>query len=164
MFLLVGHEKNVIYSKLVNNPFNRSLGFADDLNCLINDNEPDLLNLNKIIKDFGKMSNLNLNEKKTKLIPLGFDLSLRPDLEQCIESLGYITCGNEIKILGHVICINEELSAQKNWSLVLKKSYSVVNKLIGLSPDTRSKLLIIKSFVLSQLCFTSRCFKLKLRT
>ena len=66
----------------------RSLGFADDLNCLVNDNEQDLSTLNKIIQDFGKMSNLNLNEKKTKLVPLGFDLSIRQDLKQCIESLG----------------------------------------------------------------------------
>ena len=74
----------------------RSLGFADDLNCLVNDNEQDLSTLNKIIQDFGKMSNLKLNEKKTKLVPLGFDLSLRQDLKQCIERLGYSTCDNEI--------------------------------------------------------------------
>ena len=44
---------------------NRSLGFADDLNCLVNDTSLDLLNLNKVIKNFGSMSNLKLNEKKT---------------------------------------------------------------------------------------------------
>ena len=44
---------------------NRALGFADDLNCFINDNEQDLHSLNKILKDFGSISNLNLNEKKT---------------------------------------------------------------------------------------------------
>ena len=44
---------------------NRALGFADDLNCLINDNEQDLINLKKILKDLGSISNLNLNEKKT---------------------------------------------------------------------------------------------------
>ena len=91
----------------------RSLGFADDLNCLINDNENDLASLYKIIQDFGKLSNLNLDEKKTKLVSLGFNLSLRQDLNQCIESLGYSTCEKEIKILGHIICINDALSAKK---------------------------------------------------
>ena len=90
----------------------RSLGFADDLNCLINDNEHDLDSLYMIISNFGKLSNLNLNEKKTKLLSLGFDLSLRHDLNQCIKRLGYSTCEKEIKILGHIICINEAISAK----------------------------------------------------
>ena len=42
MFLSVGHEKNVIYSKLVNNPFNErewavtfiATGYSDSLNVL----------------------------------------------------------------------------------------------------------------------------------
>ena len=138
---------------------NRALGFADDLNVLINDNESDLLNLNKILCDFGKISNLKLNEKKTKLLPLGFDLTNRPDLEQCIVRLGFVTCIDEIKILGHIICLNDEQSAKRNWSVALKKSYSIVNKISSLFLDTRSKVLVIKSFVLAQLCYTSRCFK-----
>ena len=32
---------------------NRALGFADDLNCIINDNEQDLHSLKKILKMFG---------------------------------------------------------------------------------------------------------------
>merc|ERR1712212_1452084 len=108
------------------------------------------MGLYKIIQDFGKLSNLNLNEKKTKLVSLGFNLSLRQDLNQCIESLGYSTCEKDIKILGHIICINEALSAKKNWSLVLKKSYAIVNRLTALSLNTRSKMSIIKTFVLSQ--------------
>ena len=51
-----------LFNKL--NLKNRSFGFADDLNVLINDNERNLLSLNNILNDFGKMSNLNLNEKK----------------------------------------------------------------------------------------------------
>merc|ERR1711872_713165 len=137
----------------------RSLGFADDLNCLINDNELDLDALYRIISDFGKLSNLKLNEKKTKLVSLGFDLSGRQDLSQSIKRLGYSTCENEIKILGHIICINEALSAKKNWSLVLMKSYAIINRLTALTLNTRSKLMIIKTFVLSQLCYTARCFK-----
>ena len=64
-----------------------------------------------------------------------------------------------MKILGHVICITEEFSTQKNWSLVLKKCYGVANKLAGLSLDTRSKIMIVKTFILSQLCYTAQCFK-----
>ena len=108
---------------------NRALGFADDLNVLINNNERDLLNLNKILNDFGKISNLNLNEKKTKLIPLGFDLSDRQDLKLCILRLGFITCVDEIKILGHIISLNDELSAIRNWSAALRKLYSIVNNI-----------------------------------
>ena len=138
---------------------NRSFGFADDLNVLINDNESNLLNLNCILNDFGNMSNLKLNEKKTKLIPLGFNLCDRPDLEERIARLGFITCVNEIKILGHIICLKDESSAARNWSASLKKAYSIVNNISSLFLDTRSKVLVIKSFVLAQLCYTSRCFK-----
>ena len=90
---------------------------------------------------------------------MGFDLSDRLDLEQCIVRLGFVTCVDEIKILGHIICLNDEQSAKRNWSVALKKSYSIVNKISSLFLDTRSKVLVIKSFVLAQLCYTSRCFK-----
>ena len=39
------------------------------------------------------------------------------------------------------------------------KSYAIVNRLTALTLNTRSKLIIIKTFVLSQLCYTARCFK-----
>ena len=40
MFLLVGHEKNVIYSKLVNNPFNVVVGpEEEEINCSVEENK-----------------------------------------------------------------------------------------------------------------------------
>ena len=41
----------------------RALGFVDDLNCHINDNEHDLRSLKSILQDFENVSNLKLNEK-----------------------------------------------------------------------------------------------------
>ena len=78
----------------------RTLGFADNLKCFINDNEHDLNSLKNILHDFESVSNLKLNEKKTKLIPLGFSIDLRDELKLCIENLGFVICEKEIKILG----------------------------------------------------------------
>ena len=137
----------------------RALGFADDLNCLINDNEQDILSLKNILDVFGGMSNLKLNEKKTKIIPLGFDIERRAELKTCISSLGFQICTRDFKILGYVICITDELNCQKNWALALKKCYGIASKLMSLSLNTRSKVNIIKTFMLSQICYIARCYK-----
>ena len=84
---------------------------------------------------------------------------LRDDLKQCVESLGFIISVNKLQILGYVICITDELNIKKNWSLALKKCYSIVNKLTCFSLSTRSKIMLIKTFILSQICYIARCFR-----
>ena len=52
-----------------------TLGFADDINCLVNNNEADLKNLKSILDEFGLLLNLKLNNKKN-YVPLAAILTM----------------------------------------------------------------------------------------
>ena len=57
MFFSVGHEKNVIYSKLVNNPFKENVLFKDFEKLFVKMFE--LKKLTEILDESGKQSNMS---------------------------------------------------------------------------------------------------------
>ena len=84
----------------------RTLSFADDINCLVNNNETELKNLKRILDDFGLLSNLKLNEKKTKLCPIGRNINDNIELN-----------------IDHLISFDNSDDREENWSIALKKCY-----------------------------------------
>ena len=52
------------------------------------------------------------------------------------------------------MCVDNDDNSEKNWTLGSRKFYSVVNKLSGIFLSNQRKTLIVKTFMLSQICYT----------
>ena len=123
--------------------------FADDMGGLI-DTDPNILKeLDKILKDFGILSGLNINSSKTKVIVVG------PDPNQsfldCVNELGY-EIDTSFKLLG-VTFDNRLENMQSNWVEKVKKIIKIRNFWQIFNLSLPGRITVVKTFLLSQICY-----------
>ena len=124
-----------------------SPAYADDLETFMSPEPESLQACTDIINNFGKMSHLNINNSKTKIMVSGGLPSL--NFLRKVEELGY-SISQEIKILG--LTINRALdNMDSNWDDILTKVHKLSNfwNLFHLSIPGRVN--VVKCYFLSQL-------------
>ena len=135
----------------------RSECFADDMNVFINYNRDDILQLNNIITEFGSLSNLKLNPKKTSISFV--NSATCPEIQRVINQVGYTTENTNVKILGHLISIDRPPTVTKevelNWNKVIQKCNFIAHNIRQLRLPTLQLCNAIKTFIYSQLSYVA---------
>ena len=123
--------------------------FADDTNLFISPNPTSFLKCHNILDSFSKLSNLNINTNKTRILVSGGNPSL--EFSNTVTNLGY-SFANEFTLLG--IKFDKTLSnLQDNWDLVLEKISKIRNFWSLFHLSIPGKINIIKTYFYSQLSY-----------
>ena len=135
---------------------NRALGYADDLCAILNINSRDIVELDKVLTNFGKLSGLKLNKKKTVLCCLNEKWENLPLIKRNILETGFSLGASDLFILGHTIALDREQDLDALWNPVQRKINSTLFKANSLNLTLGGKLAVIKTFCLGAIAFTAR--------
>ena len=129
-------------------PDNNSF-FADDGNVFTKVSTVCLLFCYNTLINFGNLSGLSINSKKTKLCIIGTPPP--PDFVELSNNLGFKIVDN-FKSLG--ISFDKTLTnMQSNWTKVIQKIVKIRNFWSIFHLSTPGKLNVVKTFMLPQLCY-----------
>ena len=126
-----------------------NLAFADDLNQFFKPTSENILKCVEILKKFATLSNLEINESKTKVLITGGAVS--QDFLDTVNNLGFCI-EDEVEILGMKVD-NKLLNIDQNWSLALDKIYKIKNFWSLFFLSVAGKINIIKTYFFSQLTY-----------
>ena len=125
------------------------VGFADDLNILCLPSSSCFTRIKAIFEDFGNLSNLRVNNQKTKIIFHNAPPS--PEIMQTIENLSY-SIGDTIDILG--FSFKADLSdLDQIWEKILRKIKKIRNFWQLLHLSVAGKINVVRTYFLSQLSY-----------
>ena len=138
----------------------RAIGYADDLCSLLNMKASDILELDKILTQFGEISGLILNKKKTVLCCLNENWDNLPELKSVAIETGFSIGTSTLPLLGLSLKLDGSQVDMDIWDPVLKKINATIFRSRALNLPTGGKLAVIKTFCLSSIAYTARMVSL----
>ena len=164
----MNREIETIFSRTFNASLPKAYTYADDLNCVIKRTRR---GLQAIFTEYGRLTRLaglELNADKTELMRFATDLRGVPfaPLEFVVRYLDRqyrIQTVNETKINGIFFQQDENLMIQRNVEHVKEKIGTQMEKWAGRNLSTLGKILIVKTFGVSQIVFLLQSLNLETR-
>ena len=137
----------------------KAYAYADDVNAVIKNNP---MALQELFKEYGRLteaSGLELNADKTEIMQLRASNQFVHEVPVINFNVTYAgqqydlkTC-KEIKINGILFQQHEEEATQANVNMVLRKINSILQKWSARHLSTLGKILIVKTFAISQVIY-----------
>ena len=142
-----------IRSTTLNADLPKSYAYADDINAVIKDENESLQQVFNEYQRLTKISGLSLNADKTEIMRLGKDPIERLYTVRYLESTFNIVSSPEVKINGILFQRNERRMVERNVEAVLQKIDSQFKSWSRRRLTTLGKVLIVKTFGLSQIMY-----------
>ena len=157
-------EIDSLRSNLLDSNLPKSLAYADDLTCIVKNNQGSILNVFREYERLSKLSGLQLNADKTDFLIIQSS-GLRPPNE--FVDFVYLNkrysnrAKEEIKINGLFFQMNRERMRTKNVDHIVSKIESQLWKWSKRGLSTLGKILVLKTFGVSQLIYLMQSMSLK---
>ena len=156
LLLRIMHDDNLTKVKLTHSTHHKEDGgsiqipvlqcFADDMTCVIEETEKNLLMMKTIFESFAGLSGLEINEGKTKVIRIGAKLDDNTPLTNKVKFI----YANTFKLLG-VNIDNKLKNLTDNFEARKKKIRTKIAIWRKLNLSEVGNLIISKTFLVSQL-------------
>ena len=164
--LLRNIESNQAIEAITSTTLNRSLpkayAYADDVNATIKDSATGLQALFKEYERLSRMSGLELNADKTELMLLGTHPGEKVYEIRYLERTYKVPSSVKIKINGIVFQRDRELMKNENVDTFATKIDQCLRKWTRRNLSTLGKILIVKSFGISQIIYLMQSLSLNL--
>ena len=148
-------------SNLVAANLPKTYSYADDVSCTICSDETSVRQLFKEYERLTRMSGLELNADKTEIMPIGNNLDARTFNVSYLNQNYEVRTSEEVKINGILFHSNPNEMRQRNVKSAIDKMDCHFKKWSRRSLSTLGRILIVKSFGISQIIYLMQTIELR---